>query len=274
MTIKKHMNITIFTLTLAIFIISFSSFASANEKDKGYSLTASSSFNYISGSYGQTIDTFITYIPLTTKIKTGPWTAKLTIPYIKITGPGVVVGGGATVVSTAGTKATQSGLGDIITSLGYTVPFKDYAATVSLLGKVKLPTADDKKKLGTGNTDYTLQVGFTKMLGDAYVNGSVARKFNGTSAAYNLNDVWKYSLGLGYKLDYKTTIGGIYSFRQASTATSSNFSQIIGYTNYKITDDLSTQLYVGGGFTNSSPDFLTGLELKYKFDTSIDSDIW
>ena len=86
-----------------------------------YQVTVSSGVNYLSGDYGQTTDTTIVYIPVTVKVKRDNWTARLTVPYLRITGPGVVVGGadGAIDVGTAGVKDTQSGLGDVVAALTY-----------------------------------------------------------------------------------------------------------------------------------------------------------
>ncbi len=232
-------------------------------------LTLSSSYNYSTGDYGQVIDTAITYIPVTAKLKYDAWTAKLTVPYIKITGPGVVVGGeDATVVGAPAAKGTESGLGDVIASLGYTMPLGNKGTFGDLTGKVKFPTADEDKKLGTGNTDYTVQAGLTQVYNDFYFTGNVGRKFNGSSATYRLDDVWKYSVGAGYNITPAVSAGVSYDFREGATATAKNFSQAITYATYKLTPEWATQIYLGSGFTDAAPNLTTGVQLSYKFDFS------
>lgn len=249
---------------LAVVVLPTSAWAETSPK-----LTLSSSYNYSTGDYGQVVDTQITYVPVTAKLKYDGWTAKLTVPYIKITGPGVVVGGeDATVTGTPAAKGTESGLGDVIASLGYSMPLNNSGTFGDLTGKVKFPTADKDKKLGTGNTDYTLQAGLTQTYNDLYFTGNIGRKFNGSSATYRLDDVWKYSLGAGYNFTPQASAGVTYDFRQGATATSKNFSQAITYATYKMTPEWAAQAYVGTGFTDVAPNLTTGLQLSYKIDFS------
>lgn len=232
-------------------------------------LTLSSSYNYSTGDYGQAIDTDITYVPVIAKLKYDGWTAKLTVPYIRITGPGVVVGGeDATVSGAPAAKGTESGLGDVMASLGYSMPLGKQGTFGDLTGKIKFPTADEDKKLGTGNTDYTLQAGLTQVYDDLYLNGNVGRKFNGSSATYRLDDVWKYSVGAGYNFTPSASAGVTYDFREGATPTSENFSQALAYATYKLTGQWAAQAYVGTGFTDAAPDLTTGLQLSYKINFS------
>jgi hypothetical protein len=95
----------------------------------------STGFDYSTGDYGQPVDTEISYFPVITQATYGNWIAKLTVPYLRIKGPGTVIGGGGGVVvcedisgkedlcSIVPTNAvtTESGLGDIIGALTYTI---------------------------------------------------------------------------------------------------------------------------------------------------------
>ncbi len=232
-----------------------------------YKVTLSTGYNYSTGDYGQAVDTTITYVPVVVKVKRDAWTAKLTVPYIKITGPGVVTGGDETsTTGTAGAKGTESGLGDVLASLGYTMPVTaDKKTFLDLTGKIKFPTADEDKKLGTGNTDYTLQLGLTHTYRDAYATATVGRKFNGNSARFDLDDVWKYSVGGGYNFTAATSAGVTYDWREAATDTGKDFSQATAYATHKLTRTVALQAYAGTGFSDAAADFSTGLQLSYKF---------
>src|SRR5258705_1572146 len=74
--------------------------------------TLGTGFDYTTGKYGTSEKTEILYVPLSGKYETGPWTFRAVVPYIRITGPGNVVGAGADRVTLPGastTRRTESG---------------------------------------------------------------------------------------------------------------------------------------------------------------------
>ena len=129
----------------------------------------SSGVDYSSGDYGGDVDTDILFVPVTFSYSNAPWKAKVTVPWIQIKGPGNVVGGGdgGVIVNSASTETTtESGLGDIWASLAYSVEaIPDEWFYMDAVAKVKFPTADEDRGLGTGEFDYTLQLDFFKPVG-------------------------------------------------------------------------------------------------------------
>lgn len=226
-------------------------------------LTLSTSYNYSTGDYGQDVSTHVHYVPVTAKWKMDAWTAKLIVPWLSITGPGVVVGGAP--VGTPRPERKESGLGDITPSLAWAHRLHSSGTTLELTGIVKLPTADEDELLGTGKTDYTLQAGLIQPLGKAYVSASIARRFNGESDRFPLNDVWKASAGAGYKITDETTVGFLYDHREAQTATGDDLSMLTAYGSRDF-GDWSVQLYGSTGFTDGSPDASVGVQLSKRFD--------
>ena len=229
-----------------------------------YKLTTGA--DYSRGDYGQTDDTEIWYVPLTGKAEYENWTAKVTIPWLRIKGPGAVVGSGdgSVVQAAAAPVTTEEGLGAILASLTYTYDLVDYNTSFDFTGKVKLPTADEDKGLGTGETDYTIATEVTKTIGAANVSASIARKFVGTNATLGLHDIWIASLGAGYKLASNLDAGVSYDWRQsASNGTQPRDATL--YFNYKITPEVNVQLYGVKGFSDASADNGGGLMLGYKF---------
>ena len=235
--------------------------------DPKLKLTLSTGVDYSSGDYGQALDTQITYVPVTAKLTYRGWTGKITVPYLSITGPGVVVGGGeGEPVGTPGAKRTESGLGDVIASLAYATPVLDKDTTGTLTGKVKVPTADKSRSLGTGEFDYTLQTGLTHNFGDFYVSGGGGRKFNGSSGQFPLRDVWKYSLGAGVMISPATALGVNYDFRQSATSTGDDISEATAYLSHNLNSKWAAQIYSTTGFTNASPNWGVGLQISYMMD--------
>ncbi|QCI79792.1 hypothetical protein E6W36_10335 [Hankyongella ginsenosidimutans] len=142
-------------------------------------LTFSTGVDYSRGDFDADAKTSIVYAPFTTQLAWGDWSFGATIPYIRIEGPGAVVGGGDSgVVVTCGPRrqrlglcpqaepsapqaavTTAGGLGDLSFSAGYLLP-EAWTGTwlVELQGRLKAPTASTRNGLGTGKVDYGIGV--------------------------------------------------------------------------------------------------------------------
>ena len=122
-------------------------------------ITFSSGVDYSVGNYSATSATEIWYIPVTLKLEQPTVIYKLTVPFIRITGPGYVTGAEADPAGSGDTATTtESGMGDILTSASYTlIPYQIEKLSIDLTAKIKLPTADESRGLGTGEIDYYLQ---------------------------------------------------------------------------------------------------------------------
>jgi hypothetical protein len=143
----------------------------------------STSLNYDSGKYGTSTRSSSLYVPLTVERYWGDWKASLTMPYLSQTSNGQVtnVGGrplrvrGGTATTTTATT-TRSGPGDAVIRGGYDLMHDDpQPFDLTATAKVKIPTADKNKGLGTGQFDEGLGLEFGKLvvpgwtlLADAY----------------------------------------------------------------------------------------------------------
>lgn len=142
----------------------------------------SSSLNFDSGTYGTGTRTNSLYVPFTLRRAFGPAFASVTIPYVSMSSDGGVrnVGGkpgrtsGRSTV--AGERTTRSGLGDVVLRGGYDVLRDDpHPLDLTVVAKVKAPTASRAKGLGTGEFDAGAGVELAKLvapgwtvLADAY----------------------------------------------------------------------------------------------------------
>ncbi|MBY0429358.1 MAG: hypothetical protein K2Q32_09090, partial [Alphaproteobacteria bacterium] len=198
-----------------------------------YKVKLGTGFDYSVGNYGQTMDTEIWYVPVSAKVERGSWTAKLTIPWLSISGPSAVLGGGGdgTVVRTAGiVRTTESGLGDMVAALTYGMDLPQ-ETFLDLTGKVKIPTGDFNKGLGTGEADYSLLADVTKMFGPLSVFGGVGYKFVGTNSVLNLKDSVMLNAGAGYDVTPQLNAGATYDWR-LSASRRANPSEGALYMNY------------------------------------------
>lgn len=121
---------------------------------------ASSSLNYESGDYGTSTRFSSLYVPFTLKRFLGDAFASLTVPFVSQTSDGSVSNVGGRPVKTrrgggaGAATTTHSGVGDVMLRGGYALLEEDpHPLDLSAVAKLKLPTADRDKGLGTGEFD-------------------------------------------------------------------------------------------------------------------------
>ena len=231
--------------------------------------TMGAGVDYSSGTYGGTIATNILYVPVYAKYETGRWLLKLTVPWLRITGPGNVVVAGETPIvvgPSPGLRTTVSGLGDVVGSVGYNLIDSSAQRFIfDVTAKVKFPTADAAKGLGTGEYDYAIQSDAVKSIGNISLFGTLGYRWLGSPPGLALNDVWYASAGFSAKLAKSLSGGLAYDFRQAATASSDPQKEVTAFVNSRITSNLRLQLYVVGGLTDSSPDRGCGAILSRQY---------
>jgi hypothetical protein len=227
--------------------------------------------DYSSGDYGDPIDTDILYVPFTFGYERYPLTMKATISWLQIDGPGSVIGGGegATPITggAAATATTESGFGDTWLSLGYSVDaIPPELFHLDLVAKVKAPTADEDRGLGTGEWDYTLQADFFKSMGKFSPLATVAYKIKTDSPTLKLDNVWYASVGGAYQINQPTSMGLTLDYQEAATDTADDALELFGYVSYALSPSWSLTGYGYGGFTDGSPDQGFGAQIRYKFE--------
>ena len=257
-------NVAITGIFLAV--LSFQS--NLSHAEGTFSLT--SGIDYSTGKYGQTDSTEITYIPFVAKYETDNSTLKLTVPWVKITGPGDVVGGNAPVVIGTSNRpvTTQEGLGDIVVSATHTIAqFSESNPLIfDLTGKVKFATASSSKSLGTGKNDYTIALdGYKSVNKNFTLFGGVGYKFMGDPAGINLNNVWFSSAGLSYKLNPSSSAGFMVDTRQASSNTSTSLRELTVFLSHKFNTNYKLQSYITHGYSDASTDWGGGVMLGWMF---------
>lgn len=226
-------------------------------------------FNYTSGSYGTATTTRTTSIPLIGRYDTGPWTLKLTMPYVSISGATNVIPGLGKVdnanPNNRGTSSAQ-GLGDVVAAATYAL-YDDRTSGlgVDLTGKIKFGTADRDKGLGTGENDYSAQVDVFKTQGKFTLFGGIGYTAFGSSPYIQLNNVFNVSAGTSYQIDAEKSAGIAYDAREKSSATGFALSELTLYLSQKFDRQWKAQAYVLKGFTDGSPDWGTGVSVTRAF---------
>lgn len=290
---KKLMLITV--LITALF--------SANAFADGFSASVGADYN--TGKYGTRDSTDVYYMPFQLSYDAGPMSYKLTVPYIRVTGPGDVVpaglggsGGGSTAASssvncsnnsgkgnvssrpecngvvantttatsTKRKRATESGLGDIVAAATYNVVDNpDTGWIIDLTGKVKFPTASDSRGLGTGETDYAVQANVDKYFGAPYVSAGLGYRWLGEPRGADFRNVTYGSLGGGYKFSQAASMGGSYDWSTSAIKNGAKPQEVSVYGSYRINDHYKLSAVLYGGLSNASPDVGGGFTLSYYF---------
>lgn len=227
-------------------------------------LKASLGYHFSSGKYGTTNRTDIGYIPLVARADVGRLSFELTIPYIRISGPATFVNGPVGPVQTGG--GNEDGLGDITSRGSYTFLSRtDWMPFVELIGRVKYPTADRDRGLGTGRFDAGFETElvwvvrrWVPFLGGGY-------RFLGSSPDIPLDNVWSGWTGAMYHLMDPLWVGLQLDYRQAANASSDERLDLVPFVSWRLGEHWSIDPYLSAGLADGSPAIGVGLQLGYTF---------
>lgn len=245
---------------LLVFLLSF--LQQINAKDK---LTLSAGYDFSQGDYGDQTDTKVKYVPLSIKLEKSRLVYKLTIPHITITGPGNFVGRDA-VSGGSGSNAitTESGLGDVVAAVSYNLlPYQVNRPLIDITAKVKIPTADKKRGLGSGKFDFYFQADGLYSIKKTTLFGSLGYKVYGDTLNINYENVFYYSLGANYPFNKEIGAGVVFDYREASTTNGFERKELTAYINKKLDNKKKLLGYIVRGLSNGSPDWGLGISLSY-----------
>jgi len=261
---------------LGVLVVLLCSGHSALAEDVHWSL--STSINYSSGDYGTGQDTALLYIPFTLGVApTDRLRLSLTIPYIEQDSQTVVVTSGGVAVrkgkerelatSPRSVTRSESGVGDVLLKGQYVLlEEKAIIPEVSPYLKVKFPTADEDRGLGTGEFDETLGIDVSKSLFErlvAYL--TLAYTFVGSPPGESFADSFGWSVGAAYLLTNTLTV---FSFLDGATAISPGQAdplEIRFGAEYRLTKAWKFTGSVGKGLSDGSPDFDLSAGVAFRF---------
>jgi Putative MetA-pathway of phenol degradation len=218
----------------------------------------SAAVNYSSGSYGTDSRTNILYAPMTVRRIFRDGDVSLTIPFVSISGTGAtrLVGGVPTRTSSAtsnfmgagasgsgrgkgpgesplSSSTTDSGLGDIILrGRYYLIEGSTLMPLVAITGRVKLPTADAARGLGTGEFDEGAGLELSKSLANrwrTYLSGGY--NLIGDAPGTNFNNQWWYDVGIGHDVTDNLHMSVFYEEYRARVNTVSNARDLLALAN-------------------------------------------
>ena len=260
-------------LATALLLLAGAAAAVAEDEPRWWSL--STSFNYSVGDYGTNDDTTLIYIPVTLGVRPVEWfSLRLTVPYIRQTSQNVVVTGGGVAVRKEGQgklarpaeSTTEDGIGDVLLRGSFIVVKEgDLVPEIAPYLKIKFPTADEDRGLGTGEFDYTIGVDLSKRLvGDLYGYATLAYTFIGDPPGSEFDNSFGWSVGVSYAV---TPPFSVFAFVDGATAISDQPDPVelrVG-AEYRLTKNVKLTGAVSRGLTDGAADWgiSAGLALRF-----------
>lgn len=182
---------------------------------------------------------------------------RLALPWVRITGPGNVVGARDGLAGSVGANVRRnaSGQGDATAAFSRNLyGSADGGLLLDVTGRVKFGTADASQGLGTGENDYSLQADLLAGYSDWTLFGSLGHRWMGDTADIDFRDPWFASLGVAHSLNPRTQLGAVYETRQRVLADGARISEVMAWASHKLNAAQTLQAYVVKGFADGSPD--------------------
>lgn len=221
-----------------------------------------SGFDYSRGDYGFATDTEVWSVPLNLVHERGPWTLSAALSYLTIKGPATVVGGSG---APRPTSSSESGLGDIYTAATYA--FGPVAGEVHLSGtaRIKLPTADEDRGLGTGAADYYGELTAYRTFTSVTPFVTAGYRVLGGGDTYELRNGAYVAGGAHFRLSPATVVSALLNWRQPLVAGGDDSRDVMAMVSHDFAEKWRLMAYVLTGFTDASPDVGSGLQASWRF---------
>ena len=166
----------------------------------------------------------------------------VTAPYLSLTN------------KTSGVNHTENGLGDIIVRAG-AVLFPENAVGFSVYGSVavKLPTADETRGLGTGETDYGAFASMQQRLQAFKLSVTAGYLRIGDPPGLDYDDGFSYGIGLSRRFA-RTTVYGSYDNRQSVISGFENPQEVSAGFFHILSADYALKGHLFVGLNHGGPD--------------------
>ena len=229
-------------------------------------LSAGAGIEYTKGDYGSGSETKILSIPLMARYDIDRIKLKLTVPYLRVTGQGDVIPGIGNTRRGQRGERTESGIGDTVLA-GTLAALEDRQSQVGLdlTAKLKLPTGDEQRGLGTGSVDQTLQIEPYKTIDRLTLFGALGYTFFGDSDVVELKNGYLYELGASTRLDATDSVGASLYGRQRVVEGGSPQRELTVFWNRRVAKAQRLQAYFLIGLADGSPDVGIGASALFSF---------
>jgi hypothetical protein len=135
---------------------------------------------------------------------------------------------------------------------------------VDIGGRVKLPTSQKSKGLGTGKTDFSVTTDVSYPIGNWAPFVTVGYRILGDPDAYELNNSFTVSAGSSVSIG-KTVLIGSYEYAEASSPFAKDSHELFGALNTPLNSQVGVTGYGTVGLSKGAPDFGLGMLLTFKW---------
>ena len=131
--------------------------------------------------------------------------------------------------------------------------------------KVKAPTADADKGLGTGEWDVGFGVEWDKRFREFFLLGDVSYTFIGEPPRQHFRNRPAFSIGIGRQFTRDIAGTVMLDWRRAIVSNGDDAVELTGIVQFRLARTVIASPYVFVGLTDGSPDFGLGFEVSWKF---------
>ncbi|MSU47327.1 MAG: hypothetical protein EXS42_09475 [Lacunisphaera sp.] len=230
-------------------------------------VTLSSGLDYSTGYYGLPVSTEITTIPFPMSYVVNQTTWELSLPYLRIKGPGEVVPGiGRFTRRLVLLKTVNQGLGDL--TLGVTRQFAvpaDQPWSWAAGAEVKIGTADADQYLGTGQDDFATHVDVYYTAGPFTPFVTLGYRWLGNPPGSNLRNYLFGTVGFSWACTDKVTLGLLLDWAEKTSAGGESSANLTLSASRAFGENWQAQVYGMLGSSDSSADYGLGLGASRRF---------
>ena len=240
-----------------------------------------------SGDYGTDSTTTITSIPVSIRRLFRDGDITLVVPFLSVTSDCDVTllsgvpnktGGtcptqtittknGKQITRLRATRTTETGMGDLVLrGRYYVLDDRGLIPTVALTARLKIPTADRDRGLGTGEFDEGLGIEISKMLTAQWIGFvDLGYTFIGDPGGIDLRNQWSYDLGAGYYVTKSLLASVYYEEWTAVIVDFPNPRDLLFAVNYTATSAFRVNGSIARGLSNGAPDwaFTAGVNIRF-----------
>jgi hypothetical protein len=235
-------------------------------------LGAAFSSGYSDGDYGTNKDTNVLLGLSTLSAKTGNFQFNVSVPYMRISGRGLVVmdaaGNPIIINRNASLPAdVRSGFGDLNLSTTYAIPpevLDDFKVSIS--GRVKVPTASGRRRLSTGEADYGMSVDVAKAYDRWQPFVTIGYLIAGRPSGFVLKNTVSASAGTSYDISDSLVAITSYDYDSPSSPLVASSQNLFWSLSWIVNDKITLTGYATKGISSGSPNVGTGLILAYGFN--------
>jgi len=221
--------------------------------------------SYFGGKFGTSNTVQVYEIPLAVEYHGTRLRLRVEIPYVAVSGAGLISGGA--VIQTNGRSVWRTGLGDIWAGADYRVLDESgFQPSVRPSVKFKIPTASRAKGLGTGQPDIEFGSHFEwNIYGKLLPYARIGYRAVGRAPGLKLQNTLTYEAGVSVVLPHQQYATAMFLDGGTIQRGTGPAEELIAAYTVQIGAKLEFQTYLARGLTSNSPELGGGLGITERF---------